>query len=406
MPRSSMIDYANAVRLRYMKASKSEKGAILSEFCQTTDLHRKSAIRLLRRAPEPRLERRGRPRTYGAEVARALEVVWGAEDYACSKRLAPFLREVVPILEAHGVLHLSASVREDLISLSPSSIDRLLKPVRMWRLRHPHSPVRSPTPVRGRIPVRTFGEWKNAPVGSIQVDLVLHCGNSTSGFFLATLVAVDVVTGWTECTPVWGHSQSRVGGAIDRIRRMAPFPVVALHSDNGGEFLNEPLYHYCKSHQIRFTHGRPYKKNDQAYVEQKNWQVVRRIVGYYRWSTKEAYDLLDQLYVSLRLYVNFFQPLSKVVWKERTGAKVRKRYDEARTPYQRLRDAQVVGEETGHTLQKLYPRLNPVHLLGEIDKLVRELQRVAVVDPMTKAIVARKARVLDERLAAEARSAG
>jgi len=279
MPRSSIVDYADAVRVRYVKASKSGKGIILSEFCQTTGLHRKSAIRLLHRAPQPRLEHRGRPRTYGGEVAQALEVVWRAVDCACSKRLAPFLPELVPILERHGELHCSASVREDLISLSSSTIDRLLKPVRMYRLRHPHLHVRSPTAVKGRVPVRTFGEWANAPVGSMQVDLVLHCGNSTSGFFLTSLVAVDVATGWTECTPVWGHTQPRVGGAIDRIRRMTPFGLVALHSDNGGEFLNEPLCRYCGNHGIAFTHGRPYKKNDQAYVEQKNWQVVRRIIG-------------------------------------------------------------------------------------------------------------------------------
>jgi hypothetical protein len=333
MPRSSMADYAVAVRLRYVRASKAERGAILSQFCEDTGLRRKSAIRLMNRVPSPREKHGGRPRTFSAEVAQALEVVWRAEDFPGSKRLAPFLPEVVPILEQHGVLHLSASTRADLMSLSSSTIDRLLKPVRQWRLKHPHSHVSSSSMIRGQVPVRTFGEWKNVPVGSMQMDLVLHCGNSTSGFFLTTLVAVDVATGWTECTPVWGHGQSRVGSAIDRIRRIAPFPLVAVHTDNGGEFLNAPLCRYCVNHGIAFTHGRPYKKNDQAYVEQKKWQVVRRMIGYHRWASKAPYDLLDQLYVVIRLYVNFFQPVSKVVWKERTGSRVRRRYDEARTPY-------------------------------------------------------------------------
>jgi hypothetical protein len=171
MTRSSIVDYATAVRVRYVTASKRQKAIILKEFCETTGFHRKSAIRLLRRTPKPRLERRGRPQTYGPEVKRVLEVAWKAADHACSKRLAPFLPELVPVLERHGEIQCSLSVRRQLMVLSSSTIDRLLQPVRLYHLRHPHSHVSSPTVVRAKVPVRTFGQWSDIPAGHMQVDL-------------------------------------------------------------------------------------------------------------------------------------------------------------------------------------------------------------------------------------------
>jgi hypothetical protein len=227
-----------------------------------------------------------------------------------------------------------------------------------------------------------------------------------SGFHLATLVAVDVVTGWTECVPVFGTTQTRVGGAVDRIRRCVPFPLAGLHSDNGGEFLNGLVWKYCQDHHIQFTRGRPYKKNDQAYVEQKNWQVIRRMIGYDRFATREAVDLLQQIYALVRLYVNFFQPISKLDSKERVGAKVRKRYDQARTPYQRLLKAKVLDEAKQRTLKELYSRLNPLRLLSEIEEQMERLKRMAVLDPVTKEILARKKRVLEETLERETKTAG
>ena len=339
-------------------------------------------------------------------MADALLVAWRAADFACSKRLAPFLPELVPILERHGEIQCSASARQQLATLSASTIDRLLQPVRLWKLRHPFTTVRSPTVIKGQVPIRTFGEWQGVSVGHLQADLVALCGVSTFGFYLTTLVGIDGATGWTECVVVWGKGQSRVGGAMDSIRRGLPFPLLGLHSDNGGEFLNYPLVKYCRQHNIEFTRGRPYKKNDQAYVEQRNWQVVRRLVGYDRYATRDAYEQLNEIYWRLRVYSNFFQPISKLISKERMDAKVRKRYDEAKTPYQRLQEARVLDEATQQTLAQLYQRANPMRLLSEMRELVQDLKQMAILDPMTREILCRKSRVLEGEQLRQTKTAG
>lgn len=395
MSSSALREYTSLMQARYSRASKKEKGNLLEEYCRVTGFHRKSAIRALQRVAGPSVERRGRPKTYGCGVSDALLILWKAADFACSKRLAPYLRELVPKLERHGVLRYTPTVREQLMDLSASSIDRLLQPMRMHRLRHPYTSARSTSVVKGSIPIRTFTEWAGVPVGSVQADLVAHCGSSTASFYLTTLVVVDVVTGWTECVPVWGKGESRVGGAADRVRRCLPFPMVGLHCDNGGEFINYSLKGYCERQGIHFSRGRPYKKNDQAWVEQRNWQVVRRAIGYERYATREAYKALDDIYILLRLYMNFFQPISKLVSKERVGAKVRKRYDEARTPYRRLIETGVLEESMRETLHKLYDRLNPVDLLTEMHELIRRLRRMAIVDPITKELLARGSKLAD-----------
>lgn len=186
------------------------------------------------------------------------------------------------------------------------------------------------------MPVRTFGEWADVTPGALQADLVFHCGQELAGQHLTTLLAIDVATGWTECQAVWGKGQQRVGSAVHHVRTRLPFPLRELHTDNGGEFLNHVLYPWCQQEGIRFTRGRPYKKNDQAYVEQRNWLVVRRLVGYDRYSSQAAYRQLTQLYGLVRLYLNFFQPLRKLLAKERVDGRVQKVYNRAQTPYQRV----------------------------------------------------------------------
>lgn len=377
LTRRSIWEYVGAVRARYMKASKKEKGAILMEFCQNTGYHRKSAIRLLRHPPGPLPSRRGRPRQYGSEVAKALGQVWEAGGEICSKRLKPFIRDLLSALERHGEIQLSAEVRGQLLCLSPASIDRLLGPARARGVRRPHTGSPSSSFLRGLIPVRTFGEWEGAQPGSFQVDLLVHCGESTEGFYLTTLVAVDVATGWSDCRVVWGKRQQRVGTAVHKVRQSLPFPMLELHSDNGGEFINHILYPWCMREGIRFTRGRSYKKNDQAYVEQKNWSMVRRLVGYDRYAGRAAYEEMERLYRPLRLYANFFQPVCKLKSKERVGSKVIKRYDEAKTPYQRLLETGVLGEDQAKALEQLYQNLNPVQLRAEIDSGLERLWKLA-----------------------------
>ena len=220
--------------------------------------------------------------------------------------------------------------------MSASTIDRIL---RRWRgngPRHGLSTTKPGTLLKNAIPVRTFSEWSESKPGFLEVDLVAHCGDSAEGFYLTTLSAVDVATGWYEPVAVWGKGQDRVGGAVYDVRQRLPMPLLGLDSDNGSEFINQSLYDYCRQNAITFTRSRSYKKNDSCHVEQKNWSVVRRTIGYDRFSSKAAFKALDDVYTLLRLYVNFFQPVLKLVGKSRQGAKVHKVYDTAQTPYQRL----------------------------------------------------------------------
>ena len=388
MTRDAVLEYARAVSPRYLKAGKQEKSRILDEFCKTTGHHRKSAVRLLRSPPAKARpiavdggKRRGRPKEYGLEVVGALREVWEVSDHLCSKRLAPFLPELVKALETHGEITLSEDVRGQLLAMSASTIDRLLKPHRMkGGLRRPYTTRRSRAALKALIPIRTFGEWAGVRPGEVQADLVAHCGESTEGFYLNSLVMVDVATSWCELEVVWGKGKERVGGGVHKARQRLPFPLVEIHTDNGSEFINDLLYPYTKDQGIRFTRGRAYRKNDQAYVEQKNWSVPRRLIGYDRYSSKRAYAQMAKVYALARLYANFFQPVSKLIEKTRDGAKVKKKYDEARTPYQRLLASGVLdGDENRakrEELAALYSGLNPAKLRRQIDEALEALWKL------------------------------
>jgi hypothetical protein len=382
--RDSILEYARAVSPRYLAAGRREKGAILDEFCKTTGHHRKSAVRLLCKPPKPTRAGLGRPREYGLPAVEALRQVWEASDHLCSKRLAPFVGELVSVLERHGELDLAPEVRTQLLEMSASTIDRLLKPYRTLGLRRPYTTKRAPGVLKALIPIRTFGEWAGVKPGSVQVDLVAHCGESTADFYLNTLVGVDVATSWCECEAIWGKGKERVGTGVHKTRLRLPFALEEIHTDNGGEFINDILYPWCKREGIRFTRGRSYKKNDQAYVEQKNWSVPRRLIGYDRYSSKAAYEQMQRLYGYVRLYVNFFQPTSKLIGKERDGAKVRKQYDKAQTPYQRLLASGVLDDAKRESLARLYASLNPINLRTQIDEALEGLWKLANPGPVAK----------------------
>jgi len=263
MTRHSILEYAAALQPRYLNASKAEKSAILSEFCQTTGYHRKAAIRVLRRPPTAgTAPRRGRPRQYDESILPHLVAVWEASDRLCSKRLAPFLPELLAALEHHGELVVGDDARRQLLQLSPATIDRMLAPVRSARGRLPLTQTSASSALKTLVPIRTFGEWRDVQPGSVQADLVFHCGEQLAGFHLTTLVTIDVATGWTECQAVWGKGQQRVGSAVHQVRANLPMPLRELHTDNGGEFLNHVLYPWCQREGIHLTRGRPYKKND------------------------------------------------------------------------------------------------------------------------------------------------
>lgn len=379
MTRRSIMEYAQALRERYFKATKEEKGEMLDEFTQVTGLHRKAAIRLLNRLSQSRAgKRRGRPRKYDTGVAEALRVVWESSDRLCSRRLQPFLPEMARVLRQHGEQVIDVATEAQLCRMSPSTIDRLLRPHRRLGGRRGLTTTRPGSLLKKSIPIRTFADWQENKPGFLEIDLVAHCGESTEGFYLHTLCAVDVASGWTECRQVWGKGQVRVRSAVHRVRQRLPFALLGVDSDNGSEFINQCFYTYCRQEEITFTRSRAYKKNDSCHVEQKNGNVVRRLVGYDRYTSKAAYQCLERLYDGVRLYVNFFQPSMKLVSKTRHGAKVNKVYDTARTPYQRLLEASVLTEAKRRELAATYHGLNPVRLLKQINSNLEQLWQMAV----------------------------
>lgn len=374
MTRHSIREYAQAIRNRYQKANKKEKTKILDEFTKTTGLHRKAAIRLLNRVNKPQsTRRRGRPRKYSNEVVGALKIAWEAGDRLCSKRLHPFLPEMVRVLRKNGESNITVEVETQLGRISPSTIDRLLHPFRQQGGRSSFSTTKPGSLLKNSIPIRTFTDWQENRPGYLEADTVAHCGDSVEGFYLNTLMAVDIASGWAEGSGVWGKSQERVGSAIHGIRRRFPFPILGLDTDNGGEFINQHLFSYCRREHIAFTRSRSYKKNDNCYVEQKNGNVVRRVIGYDRYSSRQALETLNQIYYLLHLYSNFFQPTMKLLSKSRHGARVHKVYDTAKTPYQRLWDLDVLTEAKKQELATSYSRLNPAKLLKQINQSLEHL---------------------------------
>ena len=378
MTRGGIREYAEAVRERYLLASKKEKGKILDEFTKVTGRHRKAAIRLFRHQNQSRPnKKRGRPRWYDPGVAGALRVVWEATDRLCSKRLHPFLPELVTVLRRHGESTMTTEIETHLCRISPSTIDRMLRPYRRLGGRRPFASTKPGSLLKNSIPIRTFADWQEGRSGFLEVDLVPHCGDSGEGFYLTTLSTVDVASGWSECVGVWGKGQWRVGAAVHRVRQRLPFSLLGLDSDNGGEFINQHLYTYCRREGITFTRSRSYKKNDSCHVEQKNWSVVRRLIGYDRYNSRAALESLNRVYDLTRLYINFFQPVMKLMTKTRHGAKVHKVYDTAQTPYQRLLKAGVLTEAKRQQLVATYYGLNPVTTLKQINENLERLWSLA-----------------------------
>ena len=227
--------------------------------------------------------------------------------------------------------------------------------------------------LRSAIPIRTFTDWQEQRPEFVEVDLVAHCGESVDGFYLNALMAVDVATGWSEFIGVWGKGQQRVGAAIHNVQQRLPFKLLGLDSDNGSEFINKNLARWCHHEGITFTRSRPYKKNDNCFVEQKNGAIVRRVIGRDRYSSKQSYETLNRIYYLLRLYINFFQPAMKLVSKTRHGAKVYRVYDTALTPYQRVLKSGVIEEVSKVQINSIYAHLNPVRLLKQINDNVEHL---------------------------------
>jgi hypothetical protein len=375
MSKKSKDDLVKAIHPRYLRANKTEKGRILDEFIAATGCHRKHAIRRLRQGvPECRRERRGRKRTYTGDVVGHLVRIWKICGQICGKRLQPFLPEMVAALERHDELVIDAESKALLLQMSAATIDRLLARFRSQN-RRGLSTTKPGTLLKNAIPVRTFADWDDAIPGFVEMDLVAHCGESVHGQYVQTLTAVDITTGWTECLALKHRSQQNVSAAVELLRDRLPFPLLGMDSDNDSVFINETLLRYCADQKVTFTRSRPYRKNDQAHVEQKNWSVVRRTIGYRRYESETALTLMETIYTDLRLHVNFFQPVQKLVSKQRNGSKVHKRYDMAQTPHQRVVASPDVTSKDKLRLQVTYLALNPVQLRDRIDANLKQLWR-------------------------------
>lgn len=380
------------VAARYRRVRKKQKEVILNEFIQLTGYTRSYAAYLLR-AHGKRLRvnnktvlvgslkkkiKRNRPRRYDNRVESALKKIWFLMDCICGKRLAPMLGELIGVLERFGEIELEGEVREKLLNVSAATIDRLLVEERKKQTLRTRSKTKPGTLLKHQIPIRTFSQWDEQKPGFVEMDLVGHEGGDGFGDYIQTLDITDVCTGWTETQAVRNRAQVWVFEALKQIRERLPFKLLGIDSDNGGEFINDQLYRYCQKEQITFTRGRPYRKNDSCYVEQKNYSVVRRAVGYLRYDTVEQLEVINELYGYLRLYTNYFQPVMKLIEKTRIGSRVRKKYDKPKTPYQGVLESPNVEEKNEEVLRSEYAKLNPAELKRQITRLQNKLRKLAI----------------------------
>ena len=370
-------EYAEVMRQRYQQASRRERGALLDEYCRVTRCHRKAAIRRLGAPVGGRGRPPGRPRRYSRALLPLLERLWLASDQLSGKLLRPILPALLTALERHHAVVIAPAVRHALLAASPATLDRLLRPLRRRRPRQPRRLAPAVGSLRAQVPLRTWSEWTGVRPGALQGDLVLHCGESLAGRYGATLVAVDVATTWTELQALYDLHHQRVTGAIQHVATRLPFPLRAWHSDNGSEFVNAALLGWCRRHAVRFTRGRPYRKNDQAWVEQRNGLLVRRLVGYDRYSSRAAWTVLQRLYGLLRLQHNFFRPVRKLVSKRRLGSRIRKRYDLPLTPYQRVLAAGGLTPSQREALHTQFDALDPIALARQIAQMLDVLWKLA-----------------------------
>ena len=386
----------------YQRASKKEKGRILSTLVKQTKLNRVYAGWLLRTwgkkvwfridGKPVRLvigaSRKRRvlhhPRLYGQSVAEALKKIWYLFDYMCGKRLVVVLRTTLDTLIEADELKVSSAVRQKLSRISPSTIDRLLAGERKKQKLKGRSLTKPGTLLKHQIPIRTFSQWDERRAGFLEIDMVGHEGGDPHGDFALTLDATDVATGWTEMRAVRNKARRWALEALQLIRTRLPFPMAGIDSDNGGEFINDHLFNFCRDEQITFTRSRPYRKNDTCFVEQKNWTVVRKTVGYRRYDTDREVQLLNTLYDALRLWVNFFHPSMKLISKSREGAKMKKLYDKPKTPLQRVLEDPSVSKLSKGRLRAQMRQLNPMELKRKIVDIQERLEAISVAKAKVK----------------------
>jgi hypothetical protein len=377
MSRRARWEVLKAVHPRDRGAARIDRRKILDEFCETTGYQRKYALRRLNGPPPgpERPRRRRRPATYGPAVMQALTVIWEAAGYPWSVRLKARLPLWLPW--ARRRLGLSAPVCRQLRTISPRQIDRRLAATKRRLTTRRYGRTKPGTLLKHHIPLKT-DHWDVTVPGFTELDLVAHAGHRADGEFAHSLNVTDIHTTWVETRAVLGRGEGRVQAAVEEIRQAVPFRLRGIDSDNGSEFINHHLYRYCQAQEIQFTRGRPYKKDDNAHIEQKNWTHVRKLVGYWRYDTPAAVDALNALYQhELRLFHNLFLPSVKLVAKVRVGARLRRRYDVPRTPLERVQACPEADPQAVAALRRLRDRLDPFTLADAIDRKIERLVALA-----------------------------
>ena len=368
-------EYLRAIYGRYRTAARKAKKVILNEFCANTDYHRKYAIRLLngpRPEKRPQQRRGKRGLSYSRETLAVLTEIWEAAGYPWSVRLKALLPQWMPWIRRRFALR--PEIARQLLAISPRQMDRRLAAQKSRRQRSIYGRTKPGYLLKHHIPVKT-DRWDVDTPGFTEVDLVSHSGNSASGDFAHTLNVTDIHTTWTESRAVLGRGEEAVQRALNDVAGELPFPLLGVDSDNGSEFINWHLKHWCEQRQIQLTRGRPYKKDDNAHIEQKNWTHVRKLLGWERYDTHEAVEAMNALYRhELRLWLNLFLPSVKLVKKVRVGSKVRRVYDAARTPFERVKACKQADPQRVAALDELRKRLDPFQLSSRIE---RKLQRIA-----------------------------
>ncbi len=367
--------YLKLMKPRYQKAGRSEQSDLLTEMEQVTGLHRKSLLRLLHGQTLERKKRsKGRGRTYGLAVEQVILVVWESLDYVCAERLTPVLLSTAQHLAHFGSVCLTSEVQEQLAQISEATVTRLLRKYRSRKQRLPQKGPERANQVRKPVPMKRI-PWETSEPGHFEVDLVHHCGESTDGTYAHTLQMVDVATGWSERVVVLGRGQQAMEAGFRRILERLPFAVKELHPDNGSEFFNHHLVRFWGEAitGLTLSRSRPYQKNDNRFVEQKNATLVRQYFGTMRLDTPEQVKVMNTLYEKMWLYYNLFQPVMHLEEKVCQGEKVVRHWDQAQTPYQRLVATGVRSSEQGARLQALYEQTNPLALRKEIYRLLTAL---------------------------------
>lgn len=374
LKKQEKLSVVRAFSKEYQRGRKREKTSLLNKLIKITEYSRKHLMKIL---PGPLLKRhrkRNRPSVYLA-VLKPLKKLWAVGNYPCGKRLVPVIPIYLSALKRFKEMTVNREERKLLVKISPATVDRLLSHERRKINLKSRARTKPGTLLKNQIPIRTFADWIEKKAGFLEIDTVHHCTEENKGDYLHTLDTTDVLTGWNECRAFMGKSERHTVEGLETIRKRLPFPLLGIDFDTGSEFVNWHLVRYSQRNQITYTRAREEKRNDQNYIEQQNFSVVRRFVGYQRLDTYGQLRTLNKLYDLLSDYQNFFQPVMRLKEKVRNGTRLTRRYDKAKTAYQRVLLCEEITKETNQNLEKRFLTLNPKRLLLEITRLGRKLAK-------------------------------